>query len=499
MCLFCETSIFVTLRKSLFMKKSILYFYYYMKEYTSMKLKFILFCFFLGCHLLTFAQIENDTIPLRSVRTTTYQAVQKDTTWVTGAVISLIHFVKFDKQGRAWIENSLNPDGSASRKILNEYGDDGKLKEETVISFKKGLKGGIFQYEYDKLGRINKIINLDTDRNPIEVISAEYDTTGKIIKSENYYDTIPLRTYSQKFSSLRKINSKWKVEYTQYDEYANWLSCIVFNKKGQPEYIIKRDIDYVKNDNDWAKIPLRGCVKSVRQSSYIAVPKGPESIDKGRKQGTFFRYDFNDSGFKILEETYSDTGVLIDRITYEYDNNNRIIRENHKTPDDKLSTYLVWGYDKNGNLKTKSLYDAQGVLLRKGVFHFNVEGSCTRETWFKQGGKKVSEFCYGYDSYGWQREKEVLFHEEEGPEYYPVKRIWNFQGRMVEKIVDRGAFQDRYTYKYNSKGEVISGTEELNGQPIVNFIYKFNNDQQGNWKIRIKFVDDVPVVYEERQ
>ena len=26
-----------------------------------------------------------------------------------------------------------------------------------------------------------------------------------------------------------------------------------------------------------------------------------------------------------------------------------------------------------------------------------------------------------------------------------------------------------------------------------------HNDDQGNWKIRIKYIDDVPVVYEERE
>lgn len=50
------------------------------------------------------------------------------------------------------------------------------------------------------------------------------------------------------------------------------------------------------------------------------------------------------------------------------------------------------------------------------------------------------------------------------------------------------------------QGELISGTERPEGQTEeVKYVYKFHNDNQGNWKIRIKYIDDVPVVYEERE
>lgn len=45
---------------------------------------------------------------------------------------------------------------------------------------------------------------------------------------------------------------------------------------------------------------------------------------------------------------------------------------------------------------------------------------------------------------------------------------------------------------------MISGTEQLAGQPEEKFVYRFHRDEKGNWKIRIKYVDDIPVLYEER-
>ena len=84
----------------------------------------------------------------------------------------------------------------------------------------------------------------------------------------------------------------------------------------------------------------------------------------------------------------------------------------------------------------------------------------------------------------------------------PWRRSYNFQGRVSEEIrlLLPGVGTDVYTYRYNAKGEVISGTEQPDGQAEpVKFVYKFYNDDRGNWKIRIKYIGDVPVVYEERK
>lgn len=46
---------------------------------------------------------------------------------------------------------------------------------------------------------------------------------------------------------------------------------------------------------------------------------------------------------------------------------------------------------------------------------------------------------------------------------------------------------------------MISGTEPVQGQADVEYVYKFYNDEHGNWKKRVKFFNDVPVLYEERE
>ena len=46
---------------------------------------------------------------------------------------------------------------------------------------------------------------------------------------------------------------------------------------------------------------------------------------------------------------------------------------------------------------------------------------------------------------------------------------------------------------------MISGTEPVQGKADAKYVYKFYNDEYGNWKKRVKFFNDVPVLYEERE
>lgn len=60
-----------------------------------------------------------------------------DLVWTMGAIVSQIHFVRYDNQGRKAVENLLNPDGSAKNKLLYVYDDAGRIKEEITASVKE--------------------------------------------------------------------------------------------------------------------------------------------------------------------------------------------------------------------------------------------------------------------------------------------------------------------------------------------------------------------------
>lgn len=69
------------------------------------------------------------------------------------------------------------------------------------------------------------------------------------------------------------------------DEAGNWTERFEgCNEYGEPNFIIRRDIEYADGGNDWEKIPVRGKVKKVQQRSYVAIAKGPQAVDKERRK-----------------------------------------------------------------------------------------------------------------------------------------------------------------------------------------------------------------------
>ena len=317
-----------------------------------------------------------------------------------------------------------------------------------------------------------------------------------LTSAANYYEGVTQKEaedfYNNQKNPIRKI-----------DEAGNWTERFEgCNESGEPNFIIRRDIEYAGGGNDREKIPVRGKVKKVQQRSYIAIAKGPQAVDKGEKKGQFFVYEFGENGRKIKEERFTEAGVCREKIQYEYDETGNLLKESHYTPAGVLTVNKNYGYDKEGRLKHCSILDDKGAIMQRDVYRYDIEGNMVQEAGYLTNGTKCSEFRYIYDSYGQQIERKVLLQPEGSDPVGSVRRGYNFQGRVVfeEYFSPDGTPQSQHTYRYNTKGELISGTECPEGQTEeVKYVYKFHNDDQGNWKIRIKYIDDVPVVYEERE
>ena len=498
------------------------------------------------------AQNKVQDAPLfKSTRTTVHRAVQKDTAWTPGAIVDQIHFVRYNRHGRKIAENSLKPDGSADKKIIYVYDKEGRVKEEIIASIKQGGITDVYQYYYDSSGRRNgkhhlkperKVVGMDTIiRNEAglviqrihkgtsvrikdqqvtsyqESVNIFYDDQGQVTevieestlnKNGNpgnrkllKKDTIPLKLYSEGSVFERYNAPRSKRVDTAYDMYGNWTKRTEYNG-ATPEFIVMRHIEYAgQDDTDCKKLLLQGKVKSVYQTSYIALPNGPDIINRGQKKGTFFIHKFDKDGRITAASHFSDAGVPEGSTEYVYDINGYIEKEIHKSTTGKIESTDQMYHDDEGRLKSKALMDANGEMQRKTIFRYDGEGNCTAELCFNKDGSKYSDIRNQYDPYGnlMLKEVQVAPAEAKGMEYEPVRRIWNARGRVVEEKIGAPGNERHYTYQYSTRGEVISGTETVNNEPPVKFVYKFYNDKYGNWKKRIKFIDDKPVLYEERE
>lgn len=484
---------------------------------------------------------------IKSIRTVVYEPILKDTSWVTGRVVDYIQFVKYDSKGRKVVENRLKPDGSPLGKLVYRYNADGQVAREIYATADKGVSN-CWDYTYDANGHLNCIVTMDGQEDTIQIYSAQYSEDGKVLKKLNNdykkkvllgrqvvydkdghpvkvitttgsngemrslkdsgverWDTTALKREGIRYlSKLRVVkDDEKKNPIRKTDEAGNWTERFEgCGEDGEPKFIVCRDIEYAGGGNDWEKLPVHGKVKKVRQTSYVAVPKGSQAVDKGEKKGCFFTCEFDENGKKTREEIFSDTGKSLKSVRYEYDEEGHLSKESYYTPAGVLIGSKDYAYDKEDRLKHCSVLDDKGEMVRRDILRYDLEDNPVRETGYKTDGTKCSEFRYMYDSYGQQIERQVLIQPEGEEPVSPVRRTYNFQGRVVGEqfLLPPGTGSNTYTYRYNAKGELISGTEQLDGQPEeTKYVYKFHKDNRGNWKIRIKYVNDVPVVYEERE
>ena len=449
---------------------------------------------------------------IRSTRTTVYEAVQKDSTWVTGKVIDNIYFVKYDYKGRVSVENLLKPDGSPKGKILYRYNKEGRVVKEIYATAEIGGAFYCWDYGYDVKGRLNAVTTLNKRQDTLGIVVAFYGMDGKVERKrvDDRRKSVPCITEVSDTTQLRRESTFYKQNWKAFeeedkkaikedDEYGNWVQKITYLSDGAtPEYIIKRNIIYEGMMSDWGRCFLQGRVKQMNQYSYIAVPKGPETVLRGAKKGHFFVSEFDEQGRRTGEEIFTDVGILMEKIRYEYNDDGDLLKEIHQTPAGVLTKRIEYLYNEEGLCRNGSIYNEKGELVGKAIYRYDMEGNRIQETVYGVSGTKYEDYRYFYDSYGQQIERRVLISLN--GEVCSYRRSWNFQQRMTrEEILLPGGGCNTYTYRYNKKGEVVGGTELLDGQPEVKYIYKFYKDEKENWKIRIKYINDVPVVYEERK
>ena len=188
---------------------------------------------------------------------------------------------------------------------------------------------------------------------------------------------------------------------------------------------------------------------------------------------------------------------------FEYNDLGRLRQEVYTNPSGKIASRSRYGYRKDGYLKYKSVFDARDSLKTRTVYVYDAEGNCTKELTYLPDGTLELEYNHLYDAYGQLIKTQIPVYPEGTLEEMLSKKEYgyNFQGRMASETtlpLGKDSIRTVNTYKYAASGAIISGSTKRGEESEVNYIYKFYNDDNGNWKKRIKFVDDKADLYEER-
>lgn len=127
---------------------------------------------------------------------------------------------------------------STERRYVTTIGSNQTTSWQNHIYSDHGLIHEINYFDGNGLYRTERII-----KNSSEVIKERTDHwfSPDRLTSYSYNDYGDLKTY--KHASKRKVLRDITIEYT-YNSREDWISCIHYDRKGKPKYLIERIIEY---------------------------------------------------------------------------------------------------------------------------------------------------------------------------------------------------------------------------------------------------------------
>lgn len=295
--------------------------------------------------------------------------------------------------------------------------------------------------------------------------------------------------------------------------------------------------------NDWAKMRLKGKVKSVKTSIYFAEEKGND-FAKGStlSQGIYpvkkiKQYsEMERMGVKAFFIQFL-VNIIPSAITFD---KNGFITEKW-CYDDIFPKKTVYTYDKKHRLIDKSTF-VDEVLETKDTLVYNTKGQLEKEILdLKTKDETIYTYTYNVDGELIQRNfkrtedlplfKEIYIYNNKrlvNKEVYQFDRlIWRglyeygAEGELIKAIsqkIDDFIWHSKYTYDQNNqlKEEYLLINESENNGFLNKFgsdrrltyhltfstdylcEYKYTDDKQGNWVRMITYEQGVPMLYVER-
>ena len=295
--------------------------------------------------------------------------------------------------------------------------------------------------------------------------------------------------------------------------------------------------------NDWAKMGLKGKVKSVKTSIYFAEEKGND-FAKGStlSQGIYpvkkiKQYsEMERMGVKAFFIQFL-VNIIPSAITFD---KNGFITEKWRY-DDIFPKKIVYTYDKKHRLIDKSTF-VDEVLETKDTLVYNTKGQLEKEVLdLKTKDETIYTYTYNVDGELIQRNfkrtedlplfKEIYIYNNKrlvNKEVYQFDRlIWRglyeygAEGELIKAIsqkIDDFIWHSKYTYDQNNqlKEEYLLINESENNGFLNKFgsdrrltyhltfstdylcEYKYTDDKQGNWVRMITYEQGVPMLYVER-
>ena len=194
-------------------------------------------------------------------------------------------------------------------------------------------------------------------------------------------------------------------------------------------------------------------------------------------EGFKFLYNY-DGNFRCIEDLqYDAKGKLTEKTTYEYKNNGEIVIRTLFILGDFINKTTTT-HDYNGNIieETKQFMDG---FVSKNTYSYDSNGNKVEQKLFKDDHLDQG-YLYKYDKHGNKIEEHYFTPEGD---WTDTKWIYNENGKLIEYACfsESGCFQNRNTYEYNEKGNLIKQCHfNDNDNNILHCITLYKYDDFGN-------------------
>lgn len=144
-------------------------------------------------------------------------------------------------------------------------------------------------------------------------------------------------------------------------------------------------------------------------------------------------------------------------------------------------------YDSKGNKVELNSFNRNSKLEYKTKFKTDSLGNVIEESFYKANNELKNKTTYRYDSIG--NKIEVNNFNKGGILEYKITYLYDKKANIIEeyKYKSNGVLEYKTTYLYDTKNNKIEENNYINGLLAKKTKYKYEFDQNSNWKRRTAF------------
>lgn len=238
----------------------------------------------------------------------------------------------------------------------------------------------------DQKGNTHEEVKFDSSGQVEEKNSYEFDSNGKLISHTLHYaidNVTEKRVLTRNEKGLLISETKYygndqgeKTEY-EYNEKDNVTAIIHYDEEGI--FSSREEMKYDEKGSLAERTSIdaeKNILSSLRFSSPENNTVEETEFDSSNNILTKSVIKFDDNGKELSTIQTNPQGKLISAITNIYDERGNIVEKIYK---DFYSKKLKYAYNEKDQLISQELFDDSGLLLRKNLFEYDDEGNVVAE------------------------------------------------------------------------------------------------------------------------